>query len=436
MENLTEHVTTALANVTASFLGEIATTIVDQLDDTTWEMTTTQGGSGSGGFWAAVERFPNGTHRGRVAGNLNFFNFIMLSCISSVVCLVGICGNTLAFLVFLREKKKGPSSIILQALAVSDNLILINTLVEFSFAFFYPHTGLLEDYFFAHRQFSLYTYPLHYIFITSSTWLLVLLTIHRYIAVCKPLHAKKMSSVKHARIQAAGVFLFSIAFNMPKFFDVKDVGITYLTSYNDDMSYKTVLQKNFALKISYRIVLTTLVMYIIPIGAMAIMNGKLISKLRESKKQRLAMGKTSTDRDSINHILVAVVIIFMCCTTPIFFSQIVMSFVDFLPRNVLMNYFYFIPFLFLLVAVNAALNFFVYTLIGQKFRSGLREMICSTCATEEQTNATVKSSNNRESTMSNKSDEADNQVATVATTEVKCEMSTLSTSASSTSPLV
>lgn len=219
--------------------------------------------------------YRNNTLIDRRPGSLNFYIFVVTVCVTGCVCLIGLCGNILAFLAFCLEKKRMPSSIILQALAVSDGLILLNTLIEFTIPFIYTYTGYLSAFYEAHKVFAIYTYPLHYFFITSSTWLLVTLTIHRYFAVCKPLHVSKLGNTTHAKLQALGVFVGSVAFNTPKFFDVQYVGITYCWPGTDDQCYKTILTENFAVSISYRIILTTLVMYVIPITTMLVMNTKV-----------------------------------------------------------------------------------------------------------------------------------------------------------------
>jgi len=52
---------------------------------------------------------------------------------------------------------------------------------------------------------------------TTTTWVTVLVALHRYIAVCKAHHLKRFGSRKVAKIQLGGVFIFAVLFNLPRF---------------------------------------------------------------------------------------------------------------------------------------------------------------------------------------------------------------------------
>jgi len=55
------------------------------------------------------------------------------------------------------------------------------------------------------------------VLLTSSTWLTVVMAVGRYVAVCRPLHARGFISVRGTRIAIASVFIGSIVFNLPRF---------------------------------------------------------------------------------------------------------------------------------------------------------------------------------------------------------------------------
>ncbi|ESN98751.1 hypothetical protein HELRODRAFT_162203 [Helobdella robusta] len=70
-------------------------------------------------------------------------------------------------------------------------------------------------------------------FQAASIWITVLLAINRYIAVCRPLKANMVSS-KVVKMQIAGVFLFSLLSNLPRWFFV-----SVKMSKNQTTSYST-----------------------------------------------------------------------------------------------------------------------------------------------------------------------------------------------------
>jgi len=55
------------------------------------------------------------------------------------------------------------------------------------------------------------------VLLMCSTWLTVVMAVGRYVAVCKPLHARGFISVRGTRIAIASVFVGSILFNLPRF---------------------------------------------------------------------------------------------------------------------------------------------------------------------------------------------------------------------------
>jgi len=65
--------------------------------------------------------------------------------------------------------------------------------------------------------FDMYHEGLFNVLLVSSTWLTVVMAVGRYVAVCKPLHARGFISVRGTRIAIASVFVGSILFNLPRF---------------------------------------------------------------------------------------------------------------------------------------------------------------------------------------------------------------------------
>ena len=55
------------------------------------------------------------------------------------------------------------------------------------------------------------------VLLVSSTWLTVVMAVGRYVAVCRPLHARGFISVRGTRVAIASVFVGSVLFNLPRF---------------------------------------------------------------------------------------------------------------------------------------------------------------------------------------------------------------------------
>ena len=71
-----------------------------------------------------------------------------------------------------------------------------------------------------------YVWPCALIPQTCAVWLVVILTADRYIAICRPLHASQYSRRSRARRAVALVWILSILYNLPRFFERNIVAVT------------------------------------------------------------------------------------------------------------------------------------------------------------------------------------------------------------------
>lgn len=140
-----------------------------------------------------------------------------------IVALFGILGNALNLVVLTRKslrytmdhlEKSAHSSLI--ALAVSDALICVvyavRSAMRGQFSTLYSrHRSLVPLYF------DMYHEGLFNVLLVCSTWLTVVMAVGRYVAVCRPLHARGFISVRGTRIAIASVFVGSVLFNLPRF---------------------------------------------------------------------------------------------------------------------------------------------------------------------------------------------------------------------------
>jgi len=140
-----------------------------------------------------------------------------------IVALFGILGNALNLVVLTRKslrytmdhlEKSARTSLI--ALAVSDALICIVYAIKSAMR------GQLSMFYSGYRSlFPLYVDMYHEglfnVLLMCSTWLTVVMAVGRYVAVCKPLHARGFISVRGTRIAIASVFVGSVVLNLPRF---------------------------------------------------------------------------------------------------------------------------------------------------------------------------------------------------------------------------
>jgi len=105
----------------------------------------------------------------------------------------------------------------LQALAVSDTLVLLIVFLLRSLR--YVAELVSYDYRDAHRSLYGWLFPCAYLLRMVNAWLTVLLTVDRYIAVCRPLHAQRLCTIQRTYTSILAVTVVSVVFCLPRFFE-------------------------------------------------------------------------------------------------------------------------------------------------------------------------------------------------------------------------
>lgn len=136
------------------------------------------------------------------------------------IAVLGVLGNLVSFLVLCLMRKHRLRSVttMLQALSVSDTMVLLAGFLLRSMRYLAGERYVLAFTIMFPVLFAT-TYALRLI----NTWLTVLLTFDRYVAVCYPLHAHRICTTKKTYVQIACVILFSFAFCIPRYFESETV---------------------------------------------------------------------------------------------------------------------------------------------------------------------------------------------------------------------
>jgi len=69
-------------------------------------------------------------------------------------------------------------------------------------------------------------WPMASVAIMATVWMVVVLTVHRYVAICRPLHAAQYNTMAHVRKAVAAVWIFAVVYNLPRFFEREVVAKT------------------------------------------------------------------------------------------------------------------------------------------------------------------------------------------------------------------
>ena len=314
-------------------------------------------------------------------GNLSGFftaNFVICGLLG-FLCLMGLILNTISWFV-LKKDTNQVAAFQLQALAISDNAFLMSAFLVLSvkamtssvLVDYTLHTSVTAMLCFTY----VYILPFCLIAQMTSVWLIVLIAMTRYIAVCVPLRASTLLTMKRNKQAVTAVILFSFLYGLPVFFNSKIV--LHQRSNITVWSITPILLDDQTYVLVYENVMFPIFTFILPLVLLTFLTTRLILTYRKAQKQRAHMirGQESTD-NNLTLTMIILVLVFVLCYLP-FNSQ---AFLKYL--KLYYNYRYLMYFVTIycemLFMVNSSTNFFIYCFARRKFRKMLSETMC--CST-------------------------------------------------------
>ena len=291
--------------------------------------------------------------------------------LSLPVEILGILGNLLALIVLFKQKPTTTTTVLLQCLAVADIFVLVFSMMFRSLRTLHECFIPRGPYWTHFQVMMQYVFPFVYIARLCSTWLTVLLTVDRYIAVCKPLHAQRLCTLSRVAKELLVLVLFAVGYNIVRFFEI------------DYRMKPTSLARNARYTIFYKMISFGLVYYVIPICLLATLNILLVRSLRKAEESRDQLRAPTKDsavmKRDITIVVAAVVFIFLACNIPAMMSHIFYSIetaykstkgqLEPVRRHFarVSNF---------LIILNSAVNFVIYCLFSRNFRKTFQRLFC------------------------------------------------------------
>lgn len=281
-----------------------------------------------------------------------------------IVVVLGLTGNVLTMTILTKPKMKSSTNAYLLALAIWDSVVLLSSLLLLAL----PQTIASYSHYFP--DLVPIVYPIGLTGQTATIWLMVCVAVERYIAVCHPLKANRMCTIKRARIIIILVSFLSLIYNICRIFEYsKDYVIDHETNKTIPILKLTELYtENDTYKKVYYTWLYIPILCFIPIGTLAVLNTFLVRAVHKSQQQQQTMHvRQTTENNSVTIMLVCVVIVFIVCQFPALVYNVAWSadycYVDYsygwMILSSIRNF---------LVSINSAVNFILYCALGQKFR--------------------------------------------------------------------
>lgn len=236
-----------------------------------------------------------------------------------IVCFTGIVGIILTVIVLSRKNMCTSTNSYLISLAIADLGFLVILSTKFLESKL-THVQFYEfDVFFKYAQIFLHT------FLLTSVWVTVMLAVERYIAICHPLRAISICTVKRSRIMIVVIFFVSFYMRISNFFEFRIAeSVDPCTSKVFRYVEITEFGRNKAYKKAYAWTVDGIICAVIPFLSLLFLNIRLITEIRKSTKYlQYHLGNdsnmqtvVSTEQLKITMMLISIIFVFFVCQAP------------------------------------------------------------------------------------------------------------------------
>ena len=315
--------------------------------------------------------------------------------VAPILLIVGTFGNIFSFVILAKNMMKMSTYSYLAVLAIMDISVLYIGLLRVWLG------QLTVDIFATANWLCKLMNFLSYVCSDSSVWLIIAVTVERYIAVCFPLRAPRMCNTRRALVVIISIIFVLCLVNAHMLWTVE---LSY-TDYNNSMvpkcehgaDHKTLIKEIWPW-------VDAAIYSFIPFVIITFLNIQIIRQVLYSRKQRSALQqltvtskvngivyKTRAKRHcegskKLTCMLLAVSFTFLFTTLPMNVLQIVSAFivpkVDDGSKEYASRYAKIIlarTVFELLMYVNHSINFFLYCATGRKFRLQFKVMTSLCC---------------------------------------------------------
>ena len=246
--------------------------------------------------------------------NCQFYRFMMSVGVTGSLCIFGIVGNILTLLVFRNFSKESSDKrtsssapLLLSALAISDFVLLSSLYIVKSIPSFISFTKIYPKFFVSYLFYFLMIYGWNIVDVSQcvNTWITVLVTMHRFIAIVSPHKAAIYCTYRKARLHLIISCIVTILFEVPIFFDY-EIGVNRVSA--SETIYIAVHREqahNYWYQVLYKTTLYYVIMYIVPWFVLAVMTVYLVKAVKQAQLFRSQMGNNmnqqAIQRISLHH---------------------------------------------------------------------------------------------------------------------------------------
>jgi len=240
------------------------------------------------------------------------FRIVIDICIVGLLCLIGFVGNSLTFVILRGDRDKhSTTNWLLQTLAVVDIVYLVACVLIQPVKAIHdlcPETewrrgSAWSGFHTTFTHLEPYIWPLASIAQTITIWVVVLVTVDRYIAICMPLRSK-IRTLPRAHAAVAVVVIAAILYNVPRFFE-KTVWYRKMCSGRYKIELRaTELRHRISYFVVYKMICHFVFRTIGPLLLLIVLNARLICALRQMRRRHRYLTRRNQQRENVTLTLV------------------------------------------------------------------------------------------------------------------------------------
>ena len=311
--------------------------------------------------------------------------FVIYTIFMGILIVGGVIGNSLVFIVFWKDNIKTSASYLFQHLALVDSALLL-VLVPLGPVYgFVTYTNWMTGFWEIFPYLRAYMVPVAHIAELSSIWVVVLVAVNRYIAVCFPFKALRWCTIAKVKKQLAFVLLSAVLYSIPVFAENRVKYVTYDngTTYEPHLG-NTKFGKAKLYHVIYYDVLHFAFVAAGPLLTLTFVNIRLIQALKARRRKRMELVSQLQQNDNnITVVLIIAIVVFVVCQIPAFIGFALLGARSENRTLCGDNRFYLRPFADTLRALNSAVNFVIYVLFNKRFRHVLARTVGCCRVTED-----------------------------------------------------
>ncbi len=307
------------------------------------------------------------------------FFFIIYGPMWGIVCIFGLIGNSLAFIVLHKFSKNNVATFLLKTLSITDNLFLLTALVIQMYPAMVLSFGLEEHLIPIYPYLQTYAWPLAHMSQMGTVWMTVLVATNRYIAVCHPLQAPRLCTKHKVKVQITIMTISIIIYNIPRYLEHHYIFKNVTTSENttNEMEVNIGLASHQLYNIIYENVSYMLFLFLIPLLILIVLNAHLVKELKAAQKSREALtSRTTNDENNITLVMIVIILVFIVCQTPASINQILFYIVSDEEKSKCSHYIKYYHISNLLLVMNSSVNFVIYCMFRRQFQQDVCALLC------------------------------------------------------------